>query len=129
NTDSGGSDSDIMLVAANGAVFITDALAVGGNVALMAMDDGAGSDITVVTVAVEPNYHFGSGTVVPYAGAHLGIMAFDYGSGSETEVSFGPHGGLKSFLSENTALDTQLRFTTSSSADTLELRVGLNIYF
>lgn len=133
NMSAGDIDGDVMIIAGKFAYFLTDAISLGGTTAGVAFSSGD-TDVTSVTLELEPNYHFNTASnVVPYAGVHTGMAIVDYGDGSNSEIDYGLQGGMKFFLSESTAFDTQLRFTRYSVDDTdvdvKEIRIGLNIYF
>jgi hypothetical protein len=127
------SDVDLVIVAGKFGWFLSDAISLGvtGSGVSVGMD---GEDTTQLAVEFEPNYHFNTAaSVVPYAGIHTGLAIVEGDGYDSTELSYGPQGGIKSFLNENTALDTQLRYTFTdvdgTDVDIFELRVGLNIYF
>jgi len=126
-------DIDTIIVAGKVGVFITDALSLGvaATGLTISFDDG---DFTQLAIELEPNYHFNNtANVVPYAGIHTGVSIAESDDYDSSELSYGPQVGIKSFLSESTALDTQLRYTFTEVDDTdvdiFELRIGLNIYF
>ena len=91
---------------------------------------------TLLFLELESNYHFMTDKdIVPYVGPHVGMLAFEDDYDSETVLTYGAQAGVKAFVSENVALDFQLRWTHyelddfDSETDTFSLLVGVNVYF
>lgn len=115
-------DSDAGVIEVSGGMFFTDQLE--AKVALSAV---VTADFTAGTLRPGVDYFFTSGSVVPFAGAALGLGVFD----SETDY-IDVHGGVKYFFRERTSLEARLSFQnpTDSAYDAVtDLFVGLNVYF
>lgn len=126
-------DAEMALIAGKFGWFLSDELSLGMTASgvSISFDDG---DVTQLFFELEPNYHFNTtGSVVPYAGIHAGLSIAEGNGYDSNDFSYGLQGGIKSFLNDNAALDTQLRYTATdidgNDVDIFELRVGLNIYF
>jgi len=68
--------------------------------------------------------------MTPYVGLALGFFFFN--GELQSSVTIDPHGGLKYFLNENTALFAQLDYLAQSDffdKGTLQFSVGLSVFF
>lgn len=91
---------------------------------------------TNIFVEFEPNYMFRSeADNIPYIGAHVGMIIYENDFDDGSTLTYGAQLGIKSFISENTAIDYQVRYTTyepddfDESIDVLQFRIGVNIYW
>jgi hypothetical protein len=72
--------------------------------------------------------------VIPYAGGDilLSVSKMDSGSTSSTDVGAGVdiHGGVKQFISDNTAISYEIRLMRDSATDSTWVigMIGLNVY-
>ncbi len=133
NTSVDNDDTTTFTIAGKISIFATSWLSLGITPSGSLTESDSG-DSSSIFFEFEPNFHFNtSGINVPYFGPHVGFIKFESGTTDETEFSYGAQIGFKTFFSENTALDSQLRFTRWEIFDTefddLSLRLGINIYF
>jgi len=129
STDTNGSSSDSTSLNIMGTMgyFMSDALEVSvGSMGIVTASDG--SDSKNLALFVEPNYHFNTSTaMVPYAGVHGGMFLSQSGETSNSVFEYGAQAGIKSFLSENVAFNTQLRYDRYSVEDSTTSQLALNV--
>jgi len=129
-------DVNTFLLAGKVSHFVMDELSVGiTSVGTIVTSDFG--DTALLSFEAEPNWHFMTDTaVVPYVGPHAGFITIETTGFSETVFTYGVQGGVKAFVSENAAVDAQLRYTRfeldipgAEPTNNLGVFVGLNLYF
>lgn len=128
--------------------FVTDNLSLGLSLRQSAstQDDGDGNETKRSQTFFQGRVDFyiaSQSSVVPYIGAHGGIISYTYDSEysdtSESVFTYGPQAGMKFFVRENVSLNTELDVSIytpeadeSSSEDDVtvtSLMVGASFYF
>jgi outer membrane protein W len=129
--------------------FLTDQVSAGANLLLMGTKskDNEGSTSSVVATGIDLNakYHFTSKgqTVVPYLGLQGGWMGISMKSDGDSlsgrAPSYGGMGGVKFFITENIAFNTELNYRrynikfsgeeSKAKINNLSLLLGFSVYF
>jgi hypothetical protein len=135
--NSSGGDADMTMWMALGSFgyFITPHIQLKGSGMVFGTD---ASDTTMLdgSFGVGADYLFLTRrmNVIPYAGGDIlvSVSKMDSGSTSTTDVGagFDVHGGLKQFISDNTAISYELRVMKDSATDSTWVigMIGLNVY-
>jgi len=127
------SNSSVILIGTFG-YFVTNRISMGLTATANTQIPEQGDTSSSVFAELEPNFHFNTAsTILPYAGIHAGMAVSESSGKSNSAFDYGAQVGLKSFISESAAFDTQLRYTRYSyeSLDFADLRlqVGLDLFF
>jgi opacity protein-like surface antigen len=127
--------------------FITDPIQLGiSHTGVIYSTDNSDSGIMIFDGFAKYHFYSKGQTVVPYVGIQLGFVGLSSSSsgGSDTSgtgFSYGGMGGIKFFLSENFAVNTELNYRHSSmtitagnsdytsTEDALTALLGFAIYF
>jgi len=145
---SSGGDMDMTTWMALGSFgyFITPNIQLKGSGMVFGNDS---DDVTMLngSIGIGADYLFGSNTeYIPYVGGDI-LLSFSkidmnidtssygsYGSmdssTSDTGIGFDVHAGLKQFITDNTAINYEVRYMVDSGSDTkwLMFLIGLNVY-
>ncbi len=136
NINNSSADVDIVMMMIGGTfgMFFTDNMEVNGTLVLMGVD-ADGEEATMYSILGRCNYNFyKSGlTYIPYAGGTLGFTSVEFGSESDSSLSYGVQGGIKYFMSEETSFNFELGYLhseiESSDVDSLIFSFGISYYF
>ena len=94
-------------------VFVRDAIEVGGQIGYSSTEDagGVGVDSKTLWLGGFVDYHFDMGTMtVPYVGADISYGNRELGTWDESAFVYGPHVGVKHFITENVAVNIALQY-------------------
>jgi opacity protein-like surface antigen len=116
-----------------GGVFINDSAQLGGSITTQS-SDAEGETSTSRTLAGFFKFHFNTKeTTVPYVGFQAGQTTVEFGSDSESAVSYGPLAGIKFFVSENLSVNPEVDYIKTKILEvdvTITIvQVGLSYYF
>lgn len=114
--DGGSSTTDTSL---NGQVgygrFLTNEREVGGQLIFNVLSPDQGDDLRQIAILPYYRYNFRqSERTWFYAGGHLGLQKFEAGGESDTAISYGIHGGMKSWLTPQVSFFVEPRLTFSN---------------
>lgn len=129
--------------------FLTDQISAGANLLLIGMkskdSEGSTSSAGITGIDLNAKYHFFSKgqTVVPYLGLQGGLMRMSLKSDGDSlsgrAPSYGGMGGVKFFITENIAFNTELNYRrysikfsgyeSKAKINNLSLLLGFSVYF
>ena len=109
--------------------FVRDDLSVGGALRVDMSDPGDDASTSIFMLGRGDYYFAAIEDFVPYAGAHLGLISYDYGDDSATKPALGLQGGVKYFISENVSWNAELDLSLYSGVTLTSLLIGLSYYF
>lgn len=131
-TEVGGEDVEMTMIGGGYGYFVSDVTEIGVNGMLTRLDYG---DEAYNILFLDPfiKYHFPTeGTIVPYVGAHVGLMTISNGV-DDSAHTYGVYGGMKNFLTENIAIFVQLDLSKykidDEEADQTQITAGYSYTF
>lgn len=130
NNSGGDFDSTNYMVLGSFGYFVTGNVQVKGSG--LVFGTSGDSDMIMGSILVGADYLFmPTMEITPYAGGDVGVSYSKFESTDDTGVGFDVHVGIKQFLSDNTALNYELRYqmdTADLDSRLIMFMIGLNIY-
>jgi outer membrane protein W len=111
-----GAIGDMLDARAGFGLFVRDGLSARATLAYAVLEDVAGEDsdyrMSQLTLAAE--YHLRrEARLVPYLGFGVGWRSSHFGKLEESALVYGPRAGVKYFLADNVALDSEITYELS----------------
>ena len=109
NADPGSLDATLWSAGIAYNHYLSESYSIGGTLRLDQVDgDALDDDVVIWGLRVRGDYYFSTqSTTVPYVGIQLGYVGYDTAGSDDNDFTYGAHGGVKLFVTENVAINLE----------------------